>query len=448
MESYREIVLESSLILVVFYLGYILFFSRETTFRQNRIYLLSGIFLSFTLPLVQFPVPVDYQIEALIKLKAVEVLGSGKQVLAERSYFSINGIVIVIYLLGVLFLSLRFLYHLWIISKFWKNSTTIKSHYGKIVYTGKRHPVFSFMNCIFVDSKTETSKELNVILEHERVHIDQLHSFDLFLLELLVIVQWFNPIAWLYRKIIKQNHEYLADRGVLKGGFSVDTYQHVLLSNYSEIGFGFANSFNHYLTFKRLIMMKKINSNKLSAFKLLIIVPMLLLSGYFVSCSKEQDQKDNLQNTDSKTIQSVEDKNNLIPPPPPPPPVLNSEQDKKSSAIGADENVVIDASAIKDKPEFPGGEQALIKFIAENTIYPKEVMEKGIQGTIYVRFIVKKDGSVQVSEIVKRPNIANDPSLEIEAARVVGSLPNWKPGTIKGQAVNVSFIIPIQFNLQ
>ena len=87
MESYRGIVMESSLILVVFYLGYILFFSRETTFRQNRIYLLIGILLSIILPFVQFPVPVDYQINALIKLKAVEVLGSGKQVLAERSYF-------------------------------------------------------------------------------------------------------------------------------------------------------------------------------------------------------------------------------------------------------------------------------------------------------------------------------------------------------------------------
>ncbi len=441
MESYREILLESSLILVVFYLGYVLFFSHETTFRQNRIFLLTGIMFSILLPFIQFPIPVDYQINAFIKLKAVEVLGSGKQILVERSYFSLSSIFIIIYLIGVLLLTIRFSYHLCIILKFWKNSTTIKNNYGKIVYTGKRHPVFSFMNCIFVDSKTETSNELNVILEHERVHIVQLHSFDLFLLELLVIVQWFNPIAWLYRKIIKQNHEYLADQGVIKCGFSVDTYQHVLLSNYSENGFGFANSFNNYLTFKRLIMMKKIDSNRLSVFKLIITVPIILLAIYFVSCSKEQD---------SKVVKGAENQNESVllpPPPPPPPPVPSTEQDIKSSNMGVAENGVYEVFAIKDKPEFPGGDKALINYIAEKTIYPKEAKEKGIEGTIYVKFIVKKDGRIQVSEIVKRPNTINDPTLESEAIRVVGSLPSWKPGTLKGQAVDVYYLIPIKFKL-
>ena len=90
MEKIPEILMESSLILVVFYLGYILLLSRETSFRQNRVYLLTGLILSLFIPFVQFPVSVEYQPNVLIQLKAVEIFGTGKQTLANSSFFTIN----------------------------------------------------------------------------------------------------------------------------------------------------------------------------------------------------------------------------------------------------------------------------------------------------------------------------------------------------------------------
>jgi len=439
MEKFPEILMESSLILVVFYLGYILLLSHETSFRQNRFFLLSGLLFSLFIPLVQFPVLVDYQPNILIQLKAVEIFASGKQALTNSSFFSTDGILKTIYFSGVLFLLTRFLYHLWIISKFRSKSKIIKNRYGKVVYTGKRHPVFSFLNYVFIDSETENSKELEVILEHERVHIVQLHSIDLLLLEVLAIVQWFNPMVWLYLKSIKQNHEYLADQGVIKNGFPLDSYQYVLLNNYSALGFGFANSFNHSLTFKRLIMMKKIKSNKLSAFKLMIIIPIVLATVYLVSCSKEM-YIGNVTKKDKNDVQKVqsEDLNSDVPAQSPP-----SKYGYGAFGV-ADQKGIYEASAIDSRPEYPGGNEALIQYVAANTIYPKEAMGKGIQGTVYVHFVVDKNGKAQTDSIMQPV----DPLLDNEAIRVVNAMPAWKPGMLKGQPVSVYFIMPVQFKLQ
>ncbi|HCE56916.1 MAG TPA: energy transducer TonB [Prolixibacteraceae bacterium] len=99
---------------------------------------------------------------------------------------------------------------------------------------------------------------------------------------------------------------------------------------------------------------------------------------------------------------------------------------------------------VEDMPEFPGGEQALRQFIGNSIDYPKVAQEKGIQGKVYVTFVVTKDGSVAKATIAR----GVDPSLDTEALRVVNSLPKWKPGKQRGQAVNVSYTVPINFKLE
>jgi TonB family protein len=401
--------------------------SRETSFKQNRFFLLAGLLFSLFIPFVQFPLPVEYQPEVLIRLKTVDIFGSGKPVRTSGSFFSVDKLIKIVYFCGVLFLVFKFLSHLRVISKFRNNSRIIKNRYGKVVYTGKQHPVFSFLNSIFIDVETENSKELNVILAHESVHIVQMHSIDLLLFEVLAIVQWFNPMVWLYLRSIKQNHEYLADQGVIKNGFAPDTYQKVLLYKYSALRFDFANSFNHSLTLKRLIMMKKINSKNFSAFKLMIIILVVLATVYFVSCSNNTKNDSALQSDSNKAKTALED---VAPPPPPPPPPIDSID-------------VIESFHLKDKPEFPGGDEMLIKYVVDNIVYPIEAKEKGIMGTVYVRFVVTKSGNVAYAKVLRKVN----PLLEAEAIRVVSSMPTWKPGMKDGQPVNVWFIIPVKFKL-
>lgn len=99
---------------------------------------------------------------------------------------------------------------------------------------------------------------------------------------------------------------------------------------------------------------------------------------------------------------------------------------------------------VEDMPEFPGGEQAMMDFVAKNVQYPKEAMEKGISGRVLVGFIVEKDGSISETEVVKGIGGGCDE----EAVRVVKAMPKWKPGKEKGKPVRVSYMMPIFFKLQ
>ena len=105
-----------------------------------------------------------------------------------------------------------------------------------------------------------------------------------------------------------------------------------------------------------------------------------------------------------------------------------------------DNNVYTD---VDKKPEFPGGNPALYKFIADHLKYPELAKMKRIQGKVFVRFIVGKNGSVENPEVVK----SDDPALNSEAIRVVKSLPRWIPGSHKGKNVRVSNTIPVNFKL-
>ncbi|MDD4190678.1 MAG: TonB family protein [Mangrovibacterium sp.] len=160
------------------------------------------------------------------------------------------------------------------------------------------------------------------------------------------------------------------------------------------------------------------------------------------------------------------------PPPPPPPPkvveVLNIVDDETDideeleiDDTEADDKTVIEVAPIiqqeeeeeeesqvffivEDMPEFPGGELALRKFIANAIKYPVIAQENGISGKVYVNFVVDKDGSVTAAKVAR----GVDPSLDKEALRVVNSLPKWKPGMQRGKPVKVSYTVPISFVLQ
>jgi len=100
----------------------------------------------------------------------------------------------------------------------------------------------------------------------------------------------------------------------------------------------------------------------------------------------------------------------------------------------------------EEMPKFPGGEEAMMRYVAENVKYPKEAFEAGIQGRVAVQFIVEKDGSISFPDdpIVKSVS----PELDAEAMRVVQTMPAWTPGKQRGQNIRCKFVIPITFRLQ
>ena len=159
-------------------------------------------------------------------------------------------------------------------------------------------------------------------------------------------------------------------------------------------------------------------------------------------------------------------------PPPPPPPVVQEvevlnvvEDDVETESIEIStednkEEVVIAAPVeapeeeeeeevvfvvVESMPEFPGGQQALFKYLGDNVKYPVIAQENGIQGRVICQFVVNKDGSIVDIEVVRS---GGDPSLDKEAVRVVKSMPKWKPGKQRGKPVRVKFTVPINFKLQ
>ncbi len=115
-------------------------------------------------------------------------------------------------------------------------------------------------------------------------------------------------------------------------------------------------------------------------------------------------------------------------------------EEKKPEPV--DDNKVFDV--VEQKPQFPGGEAALLKYVAEHIRYPAMAQENNIQGRVVVQFVVTKTGSVGEVKVVR----GKDPDLDKEAVRVVKSLPKFVPCKMNGHSVNVWYTLPIQFKLQ
>jgi len=113
----------------------------------------------------------------------------------------------------------------------------------------------------------------------------------------------------------------------------------------------------------------------------------------------------------------------------------------------ADEEEVesdIPFTIVEDMPEFPGGDAALISYIAKNTQYPEVPKELGISGKVFIQFLVDKNGHVKNITVIR----GVDPALDAEAVRVITSLPDFTPGKQRGIPVDVQLVVPINFTLK
>ncbi|MBR5893266.1 MAG: energy transducer TonB [Bacteroidaceae bacterium] len=133
--------------------------------------------------------------------------------------------------------------------------------------------------------------------------------------------------------------------------------------------------------------------------------------------------------------------------------IMSVEDQGEVVEINEDANIVVEEvveeetiyQVVEQQPEFPGGMQALMKYLRDNIQYPRISRENNSQGKAYVNFVVNTDGSIQDVEIMKS---SSDVYLDREAVRVVKSMPKWNPGKQAGKAVRVRFTLPVTFRLQ
>lgn len=264
------------------------------------------------------------------------------------------------------------------------------------------------------------------IITHELIHLKQKHSIDLLIIEFLCIIQWFNPFVWMYKKAIKENHEFLADSKVINTGINLFSYQSLLIAQTVGLsGFVLTNSLNYSLTKKRLLMMTKKRSSKLNVLKsillLCILIPLLGVYSF------------------------VPDK-------------YSTNSFLKTSGFNDDSVYYI----VDEMPEYPGGDEALQLYIATNIEYPEIAKKLGVTAQVFIAFIIDENGKVTDVSVVR--SAAKDMEIEFgtqenptkydaallldkSAFDVISSLPDWKPGVKKGKKVKVHYQAPIKFNL-
>ena len=473
MNSAINFLLESGVSLALLSLIYILFLRRETFFRLNRIFLLISVAFSIMLPFLHFRV---YQPQSVL-LPEVTVTQYRNLVEAITIYgqdfsgtiiqtISSSRVIVMLYLTGLFIFTILFMIRLAQIAVLIHRNPVQKSGSVKFVLLKKEFSPFSFLNYVFINPGKREEPGYGKIVAHEMEHIHQGHSFDVLILEILTILQWFNPFMWILKKVIRENHEFLADRAVLNTGMNVLHYKQLLLSQAVGFQLEIANNFNSSLIKKRIQMISKIKSSKMANLKYVVGALSVILLVVIFACEQKEVAEMPISEK-STNMQLRVDGDKLL--------ISGDDVDmEKVEAIFKAGNVTISKDSlgntyiwsnpdpqpkiaqpktidgeeiffiVEDMPEFPGGDLALRKYISNAIKYPEIAQEKGIQGKVYVTFVVSKDGTVANAKIAR----GVDPSLDKEALRVVSSLPQWKPGKQRGQSVNVSYTVPINFVLQ
>lgn len=389
----------------LFLYGCFHFFLRKLThFRWNRAYLLASLLLPLVLPFIHFP-------EAATTTLAVYTVGMDQfyvipqQSPASFSWLQVLGIA---YLSGVVLMAARLVSRLLTLRQLWQQTTPIEleDQVELYVFPDDRVRSFSFLNRIAV-SNSDYRDHFDAILTHEMVHVRQRHTFDILLTEVLRIVFWFHPVLPLYKKSLQEIHEYLADQAPCNR----DSYAEFLIAyTFGQPRLTLVNNFYSSSLLKQRIRM--LYSDKSSRWKLGLygITGMLaLLLVVAVAACSEEEKADPL----------------------------------RFSAIEASVPDKI-FTAVETNPEFPGGSEKLYKYLTENIKYPEAALKANVDGRVFLKFLVRSDGSITDVMVAKGIGFGCDQ----EAIRVVKNMPKWNPGKQSNIPVNVQYILPIAFELE
>ena len=267
-----DYLLKASAILAIFYLFYRVVLHRETFFQSNRIFLLTGIIASLTLPLIVIPIYVAQTVAPIQDFVIAQTSG------VSETPLTINWIQIIVfgYLAGILFFGTKFFLSLLSLVKILISSKKEKVGSFYFIKSKNNDSPFSFFNYIVYNPTTFQQQELEQILMHEKVHAYQWHSFDVLFSQLATIVFWFNPISWLYKNALQQNLEFIADAVSQEKSSCQKSYQQLLLkTSIAPNQLALTNNFYNSLIKKRIIMLHKNRSKNTNQWKFAFILPLL-----------------------------------------------------------------------------------------------------------------------------------------------------------------------------
>jgi len=444
-----------ALYMIAFYLVYSILLSRDTFYSRNRFFILVSLFSSLVLPFITLQTIKPWNIQFFGKLLSEVFVtadsGTTKTLSTGTStaslLYTIYSIYIIVAFIFIFKLLIDLFNLLFLILKHRDEGSRI------IRFHGFNTSGFSAMGYIFINSRLCPEDACDII-RHEQNHLKQNHFIDIIFIEVIKALQWFNPVVYLFNRSLRAIHEYQADQECLSSGVPIINYQSLLLSQvFKSRAFNLTNSFsNPSLIKKRMLMMTKKRTPDFAGLKMIIVVPITAIVFLAISAYRE------IPNSSIKQLvpavftqnQSTETQTELTAPPPPPPPPPSAKTSESNENVrvvkekSKDESEIEPFVVVEEMPAFPGGDQALLKYIGENTNYPQVSKEQNIQGRVIIRFCVTEKGGISQISVLKRVS----PELDKEAMRVVSTLPDFNPGKQGGKAVPVWYMVPITFTLK
>jgi TonB family protein len=415
--------LQSAAILAILYTVYWFFLRKDTFFHVNRFYLVTSLLLSLAIPLFDIRLFTSGPVTPVIVLLDPVLITPEKVERVASGHLSIFEIAGVIYLTGVVIFSARFIVQLVQLLIIVRKYKITRQDGANLVFVDKGYSPFSFFNLIFIRKEYYIDVKLTPVIAHEKIHIQQFHTLDLLLVEIANIIQWFNPFSWFLGRSVKNVHEFLADEGVLKKGFHKKDYQALILNEAMGLQLNnLTNNFNVSLLKTRIKMMTKTRSASWTLIKVGFALPaifavvFLFTAGSLNTVTAQDTQKQSKPVEPQKVV----------------------VDDQKSS----DEKVYV---IVNTRPEYPGGMEEMTKYLVSTIKYPEEARKNGVQGRVFVQYIVEKDGMVSNVKVLRGIGGGCDE----EALRVVKGMPKWKPGyNLENEPLRVQYNLPIMFSLE
>ena len=275
--------LKSTACLLVFYLFYHFLLERQTNHGFKRYYLLGSLAAGLLIPVIPLVRTVALLPPALDGWVANAGVGAGTAQVVQGATGSWDAVLSAagpaVYLFGLLLFGLLFMRSLYRLLRKTRNNPKVPGPGHTKVLLGRKEPPHTFFNYLFLFGPAYQRGEIpQGVLAHEAAHIRQRHSLDLFVLELACLVFWFHPLLWLYRSAVRLNHEFLADREVLRSGHSPKDYQHLLLAITQNSNQPACTHAFHYSSIKkRIIVMKNSTSSSRKWLTCLLMVPLSAL---------------------------------------------------------------------------------------------------------------------------------------------------------------------------
>lgn len=301
--------LKVNIALMLFYLAYRFALRRLTFYTLNRFFLVSGIIFSSAYPFIDLS---DiFRNHTAINDKLIVIVpdwSSVEQAVLPTVSFNYWQQIIAVFWTGVFMMVARLCIRLISLYHIHRSSTPEVFDHYVFRQTDRNINPFSFWQNIYINPAQHEKNELETILQHEKIHVEEWHTLDILLAELSVVFYWFNPGVWLMKQAIKENLEFMTDLKVLNSGVDSKAYQYSLARMiFHPHNHSFTTNFNFISVKKRIMMMNKEKSSKIQVSRYLLMLPVVIVLTLVFTVSKAQLEKSHLKTFTQNSLSAIKD---------------------------------------------------------------------------------------------------------------------------------------------